>query len=200
MVKYSKKRNLNNRKVTRRNSKKRNNLKKNTRKRKVSKKGGAAENTPKQVDYDDFFEFLICIKANPQLLDKYFPRSQSRTLCVQKKHLSLKFFPNLTPNEFQDLFTYYAEHCYEVSEDKKKIKITSGVRYQTGFNDINNSLNFNINNNINNNNNLGLESQLPEFRDTNKDRELLFDYFQNRYNSDLQFLKSKAYEKKKNEL
>ena len=59
MVKYSKKRNLKNRKVTRRNSKKRNNLKKNTRKGKVSKKGGAAEHTPTQEDYNDFFEFLI---------------------------------------------------------------------------------------------------------------------------------------------
>ena len=205
MVKYSKKRNLNNRKVTRHNSKKRNNFKKNTRNRKVSKKGGAAENTSGQADYNNFFKFLIQKYCTHFLKNEHATRIGSLLLncSITKKDTESKplddevkkLFPKLTPKEFQELFTYYAKNCYEVSEDSKTIKITRGVRYQTGFNNNNNSLYFNTNNN-----NLGFVKIGTEYGDNEVEKQILFDYFQNRYESDLQFLKSKAYKKKKRKM
>lgn len=183
MVKYSKKRNLNNRKVTRRNSKKRNNLKKNTRNRKVSKKGGgAAENTPGQLDYDDFFEFLICIKENPKLLNQDYPRSESGTQCVQKKHLSLRHFKGLELYELRELFNHYVEFCYVVSENLKTITITSRVTKGLIYYNKNKNKNYERFgfNGVNNNN----YTVIKAFENTNEGKQALFEYFQGKYLQD----------------
>ena len=190
MVKYSKKRNLNNRKVTRHNSKKRNNFKKNTRNRKVSKKGGATEKTPGQSDYNNFFNFLICIKNsdNQAVLDPDFYTSykglKRRELigCSIFKKITKDFFPNLTPKEFQKLFNHYVEFCYVVSEDSKTIKITSevteGLIY---YNKTENYKRYGFNQNGVNNNNY---TAIKAFENTNEGKQALFEYFQGKYLQD----------------
>ena len=187
MVKYSKKRNLNNRKVTRHNSKKRNNFKKNTRNRKVSKKGGATEKTPGQSDYNNFFNFLICIKNsdNQAVLDPDFYTSykglKRRELigCSIFKKITKDFFPNLTPKEFQKLFNHYAKFGYVVSEDQKTITIKSEV---VGLIYYNKNKNENYEKFGFNNNTVVNSTEVSKvFQNTNEGNKALFEYFQGKY-------------------
>lgn len=117
MVKFSKKRNSQKRKVvTKRNTKKR-----NTKNKKNSKRGGgnAVVPAPTQDDYNDFFRFLVCAIQKPEILELNFLRT-NHTLreCNQKITSVIKHFPKLKERQqFLDLFKHYKKKTYVVVGD-----------------------------------------------------------------------------------
>lgn len=123
MVKFSKKRNSQKRKVvTRQNTKKRNTRNK---KNSNSKRGGgnAVGPDPTQEDYEDFFRFLVCNFSKNHRVGyegKIFTNCLINVWRGKKEKLIEKIekhFPELTRKQFLKLFNFYAENTYVVSED-----------------------------------------------------------------------------------
>lgn len=200
MVKFSKKRNSQKRKVvTKRNTKKR-----NTKNKKNSKRGGGNAVGPTQKDYDDFFSFLVCAIKKPEILDHDFSRT-NKTLqqCNQKISLVLKHFPGLTRQQFLKLFKFYKENTYVVVTGKDGAE--DDVTNQE-INIIKEVSEFGYNNGLglytNNKNVYGfgdekstqyyLANTIDKNTYTYDERQQLFGYFKEIYNRDALLLKIKS--------